>query len=436
MVKILDSKRLVRDAMSATAMKSAGELYLPKLPGQDDVAYEKYYHFNADFPLIMPEAVNAMLGMAFRKEPDAELGKLNEELLTGSNLTDFSRGVLRDVLLAGCGVLVDYSGDHAQFVKYDQQDVQKLVTVGNEVAYVKLADTRMERKGRGEWESVTEYLHYEMVDGVLECWRTDSEDKLIEEIEIRGVGGVKLDQVPFVFFSSTQLNKLDDLLPLEELAMAARKWYFWDAELSWDLFMQKAQAFVTNVEEAPNTIGGGTIWSLQGHEVQVGYIQPDPEGFEVLAAEKAVCLERMHNAAAKVLDVAGAESGKSRQARQSDQRATLAIMCETTSQGITRLLKLAAKFEAKTEEVYFDISKEFEVTQVDAQMLAKLLDATVAQQLPQQMLFEAARKTGITDLTDDEIVAKLTEEQTRKEAFSERERSATESDDTSPVLSQ
>lgn len=415
--EIINTRELLRDAMRVNNIKTKGVKYLPKPTGMSDTLYNGTYKFNADFPSVLPEAINSMLGMVYRKKPVIEMGGLVEANLFNRGIVDYSRKILKETLLTGCGVLIDYQDASANFIYYDESAVDEMVVVSEEVVYLKLVETKLQRKGRGEWDSATEHLHYEKREDGVYSWRTSEDDSETEEILIKALGGNPIDEIPFVFFSATELNNKDDELPLEELVIAARKWYFIDAEHMIMLYMQKPTPYIVNVDKSPESIGSGTVWLLTGDDVQVGMLAAPSQGLSKHSEAKAEAAARMQAAAAKVIDVNYQESGASRGKRQSDQRATLAVTVETVSNGMTKLLKFASDFEGKTKEVNFDLSKEFEATTLDAQMLAKVIDSAVAQIVPYSVVYESLRTAGVTDLDDEQIKQLL--DQQNQEAFTD-----------------
>jgi hypothetical protein len=131
--------RTLRDVMSGErAIKSAGQRYVPRLEGQNDVEFRAYvdrgFFYNAT-----ARTVSGYLGMIFRRDPAVKLpdggsvlGKTlrafsNDCDLQGKEIEAYAREVVSEVAVTGrAGTLIDWLGDgedRAYWSLYRAEDI-------------------------------------------------------------------------------------------------------------------------------------------------------------------------------------------------------------------------------------------------------------------------------------------------------------------------
>ncbi len=106
-----------RDAFAGSdAVKEAGEVYLPRLPGQDQAAYDAY-RMRTVFYGAAGHTLTLYMGLAFSKAPVISGLVANDPLLVDANMAgkpflEILEDALENVIGMGrYGILVDYAGE-------------------------------------------------------------------------------------------------------------------------------------------------------------------------------------------------------------------------------------------------------------------------------------------------------------------------------------
>jgi len=211
--------------------------------------------------------------------------------------------------------------------------------------------------------------------------------ELIEDEKPLGTTGTDnrlvkgLAYLPVIYCGSTDNSPEVDEVPLLTMARAALKSY----QLSADYFTalhqtSHPQPWVAGMDESLelSVTGPSAAWDL-GPNGSCGYLEFQGAGIE--AVRKA--MEDQKNAAleagAKVMDVAGTESGEARKTRQNDQHATLHSIVVTVAEAVEQGLRYAAEWKGyDPKQVVFTVNPEFIIPGVDAQVATQLLQAALA----------------------------------------------------------
>jgi len=120
------------------AVKSGGEMYLPRLDSQDDDEYLGYKS-RACFFNATSRTCDGFLGLLFRRDPEVKLPERHAGVggalrvftddvdLMGTSLFTFCKGVVGEVLAVGRGgTLIDWEGhaeQRAYVVRYAAEDI-------------------------------------------------------------------------------------------------------------------------------------------------------------------------------------------------------------------------------------------------------------------------------------------------------------------------
>lgn len=426
------------------AIKGAKTRYLPKTSGQIEaeslakkgdsigLTYDEAraiydgYILRATYPLWVKDALRTMMGLVGRQEPEISLPgpmKIMETEATadGFGLKQlFMRAVSALLTKGRMPLLADFdSANNPYIAAYTAETAinWKESDVGGRQDLILAVLEEQRSKDQGDefgHDTTTVYRVFDLVDGKCRVRLLDESGAAVEEEAFIGtVAGSQvkaLEFIPLVFVGSTDNSPAVDEIPLLTMAKAALKYYQLSADYFTSLhYTAHPQPWVSGLDEKADlrVTGPMAAWTLPENG-QAGYLEFTGAG----VAATQVAMTDQRNAAleagARVIDVAGAESGEARRARQDDQHASLYSVVTTAAEGIEQLLKYIAYWMGlNPDDVVFQVVPKFTREQVDAAMMQIISNMVMAGHLPREVLFGAARKAQITELTDEQLAARL-----------------------------
>ena len=338
---------MVRDAVEGEwAVKDAGQVYLPKLTGQEESEY-KAYIARALFFEATRRTLNGLNGMVFRKEPTIEAKETTKELYLprvtkdGESFQSFAQVVLREVLMLNkYGIMADLpeqitSESEPWLVGYTAESIinwrfgtdpttgRKILTrVVLEEAYERPdPEDQFKVLNSPQWR-VLELLPREVAEadqmGVanaaiipkqpqgsrdiyrVQVWRKkkDSPDKaiatsateeefIIEEETFPSFQNTGMAVIPFIIVTAEDEDKEDQKPPLEGLASVNMSHYRSSADLEHGRhFTALPTPYVIGLAEQQDlTIGSSKAWMIVGankNEVEIGMLEFEGKGLEAL----------------------------------------------------------------------------------------------------------------------------------------------------------
>ncbi|HBQ89172.1 MAG TPA: hypothetical protein DD803_06890, partial [Alcaligenes faecalis] len=187
--------------------------------------------------------------------------------------------------------------------------------------------------------------------------------------------------LPVIYCGSTDNAPAVDEVPLLTMARAAIKSYQLSADYFTSLhYTSHPQPWVSGLEaDKPLSVTGpSAAWDL-GPDGECGYLEFQGAGIDAVRRamqdQKGAALE----AGAKVMDVAGTESGEARKARQDDQHATLHTIVVTVAEAIEQGLRYIAEWIGESpDRVKFTVKPEFSTPVIDPAIAQQLLQAVMA----------------------------------------------------------
>lgn len=437
-------------------VKDQGFKYLPPTSGmeQDGVrsnntktaGWKAYvaYRIRARFPEMVKEAVESMLGVMHHKPPAIELPAKLEPLrekatLRGESLEMLLRRINQEQLTTGrVGIMLDvpealqqkpplpyialYKAEHLINWDAGQRDTTEVEVLN----LVVIDESSNERTENFTWEfkkkhrvlSIGDLLENE-VAGVYRVTMFKDSTKLDSGENVEpGIGGRKLDKIPFEFINTKDVTAEPDEAPLLGLSNLCLTIYRGEADYRQALFLQGQDTLVTigaaqGEDDEERRVGaGGEIALPQGSDAK--YIGVDSTGL----GEQRVALENDHQrgeqkAGALIEAVSrSAESGEALRVRVSARTASLNQIALAGAFGLERLLKTAAVWVgADPEQVNVTPNLDFVSDILDGKglldyMASKGLGAPLSLRSVHEMM--AAR--GLTERTFEEELKEMEKE--------------------------
>ena len=411
-------------------VKQAGTLYLPETSGIRELRREdtkgadelyQSYKQRASYPLWVKDSLRTMMGLVAKQELEVSLpspmAMLEAEATTdgfplkqlflrvvSASLTKGRAPLMGDFDADARPYVAEYSAESAINWREDAQSGRRDLTM------VVFEEERL-REHTDEFSVETDkvYRVLDIDEGRARVRLLDEFGAPIADDEMLGrENGASIEALaylPVVFVGSTDNNADVDEIPLLTMAQKALEYYQLSADLRASLhYASHPQPVVTGLPDDQDlrVTGPQAAWVLpEGGDAK--YMEATCAGVDAVARE----MDKARNAAlevgAKVMDN-GVESGDARRARQDDQHTTLVGVVKQAAAGIEQLLKyLADWMGANPAEVVVSIEPKFSRDDIDAAMMAIIRDLTLAGEVPRTVLFEALRKSGVTELTDEQL---------------------------------
>lgn len=437
---IADDWQMMSDALSGPrTIKAMGTAYLPKTSGMIEAealagtndspvspedARKLYdaYRERADYPMWVKDSLRTMIGLVSRQEPEIVLpGRMqmleNEATADGFGLQQLFLRVVSALLTKGRKpLLVEFdSSGNPYIATYTAETALNWRTsnVGGrqDLTLVVLKESRL-RDDSDEFEPKYDdvYRVLDLVDGGYRVRLMSENGQLLEDESFPGfLGGSQsraLEFIPLVFAGSTD-NSVDvDEIPLLTMARTALKFYQISADYYTSMhYTSHPQPVITGIrrDEDLRVTGPMAAWTLEDPAARASYLEFTGAGIEsnrkAMEDQRGAAME----AGAKVVDTGSQESGEARKARQNDQHSSLYSVCVTAAEAIEQSLKFIAYWMGIKEEVVFRVEPKFSREEVDAAILQIVGNLVMAGESPRTVLYSALRKTGLTELTDEEL---------------------------------
>lgn len=439
---MVDDWQLMEDSLvGPRAIRGAGTAYLPKTSGMVEAeslartdnspltieeARELYkaYKARADYQLWVKDSLRTMIGLVSRQEPEIVLPGRMQALEHEATADGFG---LKQLFLRIVSALLT-KGRKPLLVEFDDSGNPYIATYTAETAInwrtsdtggrqdltlVVLKEQRLIESGdefSPEYEDV--YRVLDLFEGQYRVRVMRENGQLVEDESFPGrVGGSQsqpLSFVPMVFAGSTDNNPDIDEIPLLTMAQAAIKYYQISADYYASLhYTSHPQPWISGMgaDEDIRITGPMAAWMLP-KESEAGYLEFQGAGIEALRLAMQDQRNAAAEAGAKVLDTGGTESGEARKARQSDQHSSLYSVCVTAAEAVEQTLKYCAYWMGlSADDVSFIVQPKFSKEEVDAAMLQIVGNLVMAGETPRVVLYEALRKAGLTELSNDELDA-------------------------------
>lgn len=207
-----------RDVVSGEdAVKKAGDTYLPKPTGQDQLQYKRYKQ-RARFFNATQRIVDAIVGQIFRRMPIIDPAKLQDGYITqdGKNIFQYAKEVLREAVIVGrVGTLIDHGqeiDDETYLIMYQAEDVinwKYQIEKGKKVPKLVVLREAVENTDAiFDHDYETRYRVLRIVDGIYvqNIWTKVKSEWVEGENIIPLMNGNPFDFIPFFMLTSSGVS--------------------------------------------------------------------------------------------------------------------------------------------------------------------------------------------------------------------------------------
>ncbi len=427
----LDGERAIKRRTTEYLPKTAGQVEAESMAKSDETdltqaeaagIYQGYLT-RAEYPLWVKDSLRTMMGLVSRQEPEIKLpprmqGLLDEATADGFGLKQLFLRVVAATLTRGRSPLMaEFDDDRkpyiAQYTAETAINWKEESQGGRRDLTLAVFEEQREKEDGDEFshDSKAVYRVLDLPDGQCRVRVLDESGTAVEDETTLGRSAngevAPLGYLPIVYVGSTDNNPDVDEIPLLSMAKSALKYYQLSADYYTSLhYTAHPQPWVAGLEEDKDlrVTGPMAAWVLPP-DGKADYLEFTGAGIEATRTAMTDQRNAALEAGARVIDVAGAESGEARRARQDDQHASLYSVVVTAAEGIEQVLKYIADWMGATGEVVFRIVPKFNKEEVDAAMMQIIANMVLAGEVPRQVLFDVMRKAQLTELTDDQLEA-------------------------------
>ena len=374
----------VRDSyLGSDAIKSKGEIYLPKLSSQEKGEYDAYV-MRSMYVNAIKNTVQGLVGAVMRinpviNAPDRIMELAQDITGTGVSLNDFISNMLSEQLLMGRqGVMIDRTTERAYLSGYTTEQMTNWME-----DVIVLKETYLQQDLNDNYSQSYEVQFRELLideNGafLVRLWKDNEGWSISQEIYPTKVGQA-LDMIPFVAISGNELNMNPTQPPLMSLVDTNLSMYRTSADLEHGRhFTALPTPYVTGIDgDSELRIGSGSAWILPDSSSKAGYLEFTGQGLQAL--EKAVEEKRsiMAGLGASLLQTQknGVESAESLRLRQNSEASVLVGAVLSVQEGITKALSIMAEWEGVSGDIEVELNTDFVDTKILPEELTALMGA-------------------------------------------------------------
>lgn len=458
---------VMRDTFAGSrTIKDAGISYLPATSGmlvdgmsigQPGYAAYNAYRCRAEFPELVTDAILTLTSVLNRHPAEIQVPARLEPLL--ENITrkgETAQMLLRKIhehqlLFGRYGLMADFAQadpfdgttplrvrgapDLPHAVKWEAQNIinwddDRFTEFGREqLNFLVLSETIQTRGNAGadifNFEQERRFrVLFLSEDGT---YTTYAERDEVRTPDVQpAFKGATLDEIPFVFIGSNDLNPAPDEIPLLGLGNLSLTIYRADADYRQALHAQAQETLVTIGDEGEESdevegtkadvrrIGVGASLDLPtGGDAK--YIGPESRGMPEMRMQLENDRNRAEVMGSRLLENRGsqAESGDALRIRVSARTANLGTISHTAASGLENFLKICAKWVGADEsQVKVTPNLDFTESKIEPRTIVDLMTAKLAgAPLSIEQIHENLREEGFTRLTFKEEMERIAEEQ-------------------------
>lgn len=416
-----------RDASAGEhEVHSKGELYLPKLTGENDDKYKKRKMMTPFFGATW-RTIKALRGMMFRKPPETNYPESMQALIdnidyTGNSLTSFAQKVALESLTVGrVGVMVEYSsvsddmtradaiarGARPFFTMYATENIldwDSIVVDGHK----KLSKVRLREDSKNfsdielkDGEEIHRALTLEETGYVQRVYVVGAKEErqALDDI-IPRMSGKAMDFIPFQFIGTDSIDTDVEIPPLMDLVDMNFHHYRQSSSYEHGCFISGLPSLFIFGNSDPDKViylGGSTANSFPDPQANAQFVEVT-SAFEALLKNLDRKEQQMAVLGARMLESqkSGVESAEAIERRQSGDESILADISTTISKGLTNCLKWIAQWEGiDAGDISIQLNREFLPMKMTAQEITALMAAYIQRGLSYDALYHNFKRGGM-----------------------------------------
>lgn len=403
-------------------VKTAGEVYLPKLSDQTPEEYAAYRD-RALFFNATSRTVEAFTGMIFRKDPTEEFPAELEDFradanLHGQSFFDYEKAIVREVLTVGrAGTLVDWSDDEQRpyVVRYEAEQILNWRTgrVGGKtvLTLVVLKESvdidearRLESKATAATgkapeaarpvkgfntkketgpvedsandsffkQNTKEQIRVLRLDQTtatpvytVDIWRKDAAGKFARVLTVTPQRKGSIALIPFVFHGPNNLLPDVDRPPIDDIAVINLSHYRSSADLEHGRhFTGLPTAFAAGFDANKTyKIGSAAAWVSTDVQAKASYLEFTGQGLDCLVKALEQKEQQMAVLGARMLqqEKKVAETENTALLRTTGEQASLSQIAITASESFAMIYRLALWWKSAADSTLEDAGGKVKV---------------------------------------------------------------------------
>lgn len=402
------------------AVHAAGEVYLPKLSGQEAEEYKKY-KARALFFNATGRTLDAMTGMLFRKAPVSVIpAGLNDIVadvtMGGTPLQTFAEEFAEELVEVGrIGILIDYPPanteqtltvsqtqalglrPYAAIYKAESIINWETARVGNRMMLTRVVlEEQYTVDGKDEFEkkSAPQWRVLDLFEGSYRVRLFRKEKDKEDPVQVGGdffplMKNQRMSEIPFIFCAPNGLVADVAKPPLDDLADVNLSHYRLTADYEHGLHFTGLPTPVvtgfTGNQLGPNgevsavslAIGSGTAWVLPEPAAKAFYLEFQGAGLGQVRDALTDKKDMMAALGARLLasEKKAVESAEAASIHRAGENSVLTSISNSASAALTKMLQWLAKWSGVDGEVSITLNSDFLPMGMDPQMLAELTKA-------------------------------------------------------------
>ena len=409
----------MRDVIAGDdAIKSNGELYVPKLDGQDSTQYSAMIN-RAMFENFTARTLDGITGLVFAKDPQIQLGAqltaYSENIdLDNSTLTDLAQTVVSEVATVGrVGLLVDMPNINTDGMTQAQVDMLNIrpyikiyktesiinwrtETINNVTALsmVVLYETYDKWLNEFESESMGRYRVYSLQEGVCTVRVYEkSNDNFIMTSDVPLImNGKQLDFIPFISITPDNLTIYPAKSPLYDLAKVNINYFATAVDYGHGAhYTALPTAYIAGHQMGQGEsikLGSTSAHVFQNPQARMEFLEFKGDGLQTLERKMASAKQSMAVLGARMLQPETAQIAENTMAmRTSGERAIIISIADTCSRGIKKALEIMDMWSNDNGAVEFKLNTDYNLSTMDAQTLTSMVSAWQMGALTERELF-------------------------------------------------
>lgn len=391
---------LVRDVVNSKV-----KAYIKDIDGSDKARCERYRD-DARFTNFTGRTKNGLVGAVYRKEVEISLPESVEYLkhdATGSKmgLSKLAQEITGEVLQAGrYGLLVDFPASEegltaaevadmnlkARISKYKAESIINWqTTVVNGIHTLTMVVLCEEVSCLGDdgftWISEKQYRVLRLEENVYVQQLYNERDQLIHQYVPRDFEGNAWEFIPFVFVGAEDNDAEIDAAPLYDLAALNIGHLRNSADYEESVHITGQPTLIISTEMSAEQFnaanpGGVQIGARRGHNLGPGgnaqMLQADPNQLADVAMQRKE-QQAVMIGARLVMQAGSNETAEAARIKHSGENSVLATIVGNVNNALLQCIEWCVRFMSKQEvssdDITFEISRQFFDTTVDPQML-------------------------------------------------------------------